>query len=85
VQDDIHLPAGTVRVRVQGGEGGHLGVCSTLVAFQTSDIPRIKIGVAAAANQVPTADYLVSPMPPMVSSTVREGCMTAVERLLRLA
>ncbi len=85
VQDDIHLPAGTVRVRMQGGDGGHLGVRSTLVAFQTSDIPRIKIGVAAAANQVPTADYLVSPMPAMVSSKVREGCNTAVERLLKLA
>jgi aminoacyl-tRNA hydrolase len=85
VQDDIHLPAGTVRMRMKGGDGGHLGVRSVLVTFQTSDIPRIKIGVAAAANQVPTVDYLVSPMPPLVSTKVMEGCTAAAERLLQLA
>src|SRR3546814_11309247 len=32
VHDDIHLPAGAVRVRRKGGDGGHLGVRSVLVA-----------------------------------------------------
>ncbi|MEQ9608851.1 MAG: aminoacyl-tRNA hydrolase [Kiloniellaceae bacterium] len=85
VHDDLHLPAGVLRTRMKGSDGGHLGVRSMVVTFQSGEIPRVKIGVAAAANQVPTADYLVSPMPAVVSSKVQEGCNAAVERLLKLA
>jgi len=85
VQDDIHLPAGKVRFRMKGGDGGHLGVRSTLIAFQTSDIRRIKVGVAASAEQIPTLEYLLSPLPPEVLPKVLEGCGMAAERVEQLA
>ena len=85
VQDDIHLPAGRLRVRMKGGDGGHLGVRSALIAFQTSDIRRIKVGVAASKEQAPTLDYLLSPLPPSVLPQVEDGCAAAAERVLQLA
>jgi len=85
VQDDIHLPAGTVRVRMKGGDGGHLGVRSVLVAFQTSDIRRVKIGVGSAENRLPPLDYVLSPLSPEVADQIKTACATAAERLLELA
>src|SRR3546814_7309042 len=46
VQDDIHLPLGKLRSRARGSDGGHKGVRSALVAFQTDSFRRLKIGVA---------------------------------------
>ncbi|MGF1630371.1 MAG: aminoacyl-tRNA hydrolase [Kiloniellaceae bacterium] len=85
VQDDINLPLGTVRTRLRGSDGGHLGIRSALVAFQTSDIPRVKIGVGSAAIQASTAEYLVSPFSPSASAEVYEACEVAVDRLLAMA
>src|SRR3546814_4220208 len=45
VQDDIHLPLGKLRSRARGSDGGHKGVRSALVAFQTDSFRRLKIGV----------------------------------------
>src|SRR3546814_18705898 len=48
IQDDIHLPLGKLRSRARGSDGGHKGVRSVLVTFQTGDLRRLKIGVATA-------------------------------------
>jgi len=85
VQDDIHLPAGTVRARMKGSDGGHLGVRSALLAFQTTDIRRVKIGVAASKDQPPTPSYLISPFPPEVAGKMTEAYEAAAERLLQVA
>jgi aminoacyl-tRNA hydrolase len=82
VYDDIHLPIGKVRARLRGSDGGHLGMRSVLVAFQTGDIRRVKVGVGSADNDVPPAEYLISRFPPDVSAEVKAACATAADRLL---
>jgi PTH1 family peptidyl-tRNA hydrolase len=84
VHDDIHLPVGKIRTRMRGSDGGHLGVRSTLVAFQSRDIPRVKVGVACTANQLPPKEYLVSPFPPSVASEMATVYAAAADRLLEL-
>ncbi|MGF1630370.1 MAG: aminoacyl-tRNA hydrolase [Kiloniellaceae bacterium] len=84
VQDDINLPLGTIRTRMRGSDGGHLGIRSTLVAFQTSDIPRVKVGVNLSTNRLSPADYLVSPFSPAASGKVKAACVVAADRLLEL-
>lgn len=82
VQDDMHLSVGTVRTRLKGSDGGHLGIRSTLVAFQSSEIRRVKVGVGAPENKSSQADYLVSPFPESVLGDVDVACHTAADRLL---
>lgn len=45
VFDDIDLPLGKVRTRMNGSAGGHRGVASILEAFQSDRFRRVKIGV----------------------------------------
>jgi PTH1 family peptidyl-tRNA hydrolase len=43
--DDIYLPFGEIRLRMSGGDGGHNGLKSIILAFGTDQFYRMRIGV----------------------------------------
>ena len=45
VYDDIDLPVGRVRMRLQGGSGGNNGLKSIIAALGSTEFPRIRIGI----------------------------------------
>jgi PTH1 family peptidyl-tRNA hydrolase len=51
--DDISLPAGKLRVRQKGSDGGHNGIKNIIYLTGTDVFPRVKIGV----GQKPRPDY----------------------------
>jgi peptidyl-tRNA hydrolase, PTH1 family len=58
VLDDLALELGRLRLRPDGGTGGHNGLESIIVRFGTEEIPRLRVGIGAA----PTAgavDYVL--------------------------
>ena len=48
VLDDFALELGRLRVRLEGGTGGHNGLESIILQFGTDQIPRLRIGIGAA-------------------------------------
>jgi PTH1 family peptidyl-tRNA hydrolase len=58
--DDIHLPAGCVRIRQSGGHGGHRGLLSVIRSVGTNEIPRLRVGVGRAKEDAPISDYVLS-------------------------
>ena len=58
VLDDLALPLGRLRLRIDGGPGGHNGLESIIVEFGTEDIPRLRIGIGAAPNEG-AVDYVL--------------------------
>ena len=56
--DDIALPAGAIRLRAEGGPGGHNGLIDVQRALGTSAYARCRIGVDAP-GRVPQADYVL--------------------------
>ncbi len=46
VYDDLALPAGSLRVRCRGSDGGHNGVASIIGALGSEDIVRVRMGIA---------------------------------------
>jgi PTH1 family peptidyl-tRNA hydrolase len=51
VLDDFALPLGRLRIRPDGGTGGHNGLESIIVQFGTDEIPRLRIGIGGAPVQ----------------------------------
>lgn len=58
--DDVDLPFETIRVRSEGGSGGHKGMKSIIQHFSNSqDFPRIRFGVGRPPGRMVTADYVL--------------------------
>ena len=57
VLDDINLPLGKIRLRSKGSDGGHLGLRSIIDMLETSNFPRLRIGIGRP--QMDAADYVL--------------------------
>jgi PTH1 family peptidyl-tRNA hydrolase len=58
VLDDLALEVGRLRLRMEGGTGGHNGLESIIVHFGTEAIPRLRIGIGAAPSEG-AVDYVL--------------------------
>lgn len=58
VLDDIALELGRLRLRSEGGTGGHNGLESVILQLGTEEIPRLRIGIGAAPVEGAT-DYVL--------------------------
>lgn len=67
LSDEMHLPAGKLRIRQKGSAGGHNGLKSIIAHLGTEEFPRIRIGVGepdAAADGDEVIDWVVGSVPP---------------------
>jgi PTH1 family peptidyl-tRNA hydrolase len=61
VHDDIDLPVGTIKLKRQGGDAGHLGIRSLIAWLDTDVFVRIRMGVGKPARKDEVVDYVLSP------------------------
>jgi len=59
VVDDIALPLGTLRMKKQGGDGGHNGLLSIIEQLGTEVFPRLRIGIGNEFSQGYQVDYVL--------------------------
>lgn len=57
VHDDIDLPLGKIRIREQGGTGGHHGIESIVREVKTDTFVRFRLGIGKKKNVV---DFVLS-------------------------
>ena len=60
--DDIALPAGQLRLRPRGSDGGHNGLSSVIGTLGSQEFARLRLGVGAAPEGEDPADYVLAPM-----------------------
>jgi peptidyl-tRNA hydrolase, PTH1 family len=80
VLDDFALPLGRIRLRAQGGSGGHNGLDSIIAQFGTEEIPRLRIGIGATPREE-SVDYVLSRFFDEEKPIVRATIDRAVEAL----
>ena len=80
VLDDLDLPLGRLRLRARGGSGGHNGLESIIMQFDTENIPRLRIGIGSAPREG-SVDYVLSRFFDEEKPIVRSTIERAVEAL----
>ena len=59
LHDEIDLPFGQLRLKADGGEGGHNGLRSLSSALGTRSYLRLRIGVGRPPGRLEAADYVL--------------------------
>jgi PTH1 family peptidyl-tRNA hydrolase len=61
VYDDLDLPLGRLRLRAEGGSGGHKGMRSIQEVIGTQAYPRLRVGIDRPPVGTDPADYVLEP------------------------
>jgi PTH1 family peptidyl-tRNA hydrolase len=61
VYDDLDLPLGRLRLRPEGGSGGHKGMRSIIDHLGTRQFPRLRLGIDRPPGRMDPADYVLTP------------------------
>ncbi|MDN5796761.1 MAG: aminoacyl-tRNA hydrolase [Intrasporangium sp.] len=59
VHDELDIPAGTIRLKRGGGEGGHNGLRSVSKSLGTKDYLRVRVGIGRPPGRMDAADYVL--------------------------
>ncbi|MCS6773237.1 MAG: aminoacyl-tRNA hydrolase [Anaerolineae bacterium] len=59
IYDDLDLPPGQLRLRAQGGAGGHNGMKSIIAHLGTEAFPRLRIGIGRPPDRMAPRDYVL--------------------------
>ncbi len=84
IHDDLDLPVGRMRLRPEGGSGGHKGVRSVIAELSTEEFARLRIGIGRPEWGEP-ADYVLNDFDSRqeeVMDTVRDWVVDLVPLLL---
>ena len=78
VHDDIDLPPGTVKLKLDGGHGGHNGLRDITLKLQTDEFYRLRIGVGHPGNKEEVIHYVTQ----KPSNTDRLQILAAIDEAL---
>jgi peptidyl-tRNA hydrolase, PTH1 family len=59
VHDELDIPAGTIRVKLGGGNSGHNGLRSLDQALRSPDYLRVRVGIGRPPGQKDPADFVL--------------------------
>ena len=57
--DDMDLPLGTIRIRPDGGPGGHRGMLSIVDTLGSKEFPRLRVGVGRPIESYTDKEYVL--------------------------
>jgi PTH1 family peptidyl-tRNA hydrolase len=74
IYDDLDLPLGNIRIRGQGGPGGHKGMASIITLLGSQEFPRIRVGINPGQDTrgLKTPDYVLSDFSPEEKTIIKE-------------
>ena len=79
VCDDVDLPLGKLRLRAEGGAGGHKGLISVENALGAQDYHRLRIGIGRPRPEKETANYVLDRFGKAEEDEIYRAMTTAVD------
>jgi len=83
IYDDLDLPPGKVRIRPNGGSGGHKGMKSIISALGSEDFARIRVGIGRPKrdDEDSIVNYVLGNFSPAEEKIIRSAVSTVSEAL----
>ncbi len=72
IHDDLDLPAGTLRLKVEGGHGGHNGLRS-IINFVGNNFIRLRVGIGHPGNKADVTDWVLGKFKPNEKVLLDDG------------
>ena len=70
--DDLSLTLGKIRIRIRGSDGGHNGLKSIIGQLDSSDFPRLRMGIGMNPLDYPAEEYVLEPFDKSEKKSVKE-------------
>ncbi|MFC2167165.1 aminoacyl-tRNA hydrolase [Acidobacteriota bacterium] len=83
VYDDLDIPLGEIRIRTSGSSGTHNGMSSIVQEIQTTQFPRIRVGIGPLSPDETATDFVLSPFEGKDVSLLNTS-LTAAQKALDL-
>lgn len=77
VYDDLDIPLGEIRIRKRGGPGTHNGMASIVQEIDSTEFPRIRIGIGPLPPGVDTTDFVLSDFRKEENPVLEDSLITA--------
>lgn len=79
IYDDLDLPLGRLRLRPEGGTGGHKGMASISEVLGSQAFARLRVGIDRPPGHMDPADYVLEPFDPEENPIVSDVVARAAE------
>lgn len=79
VYDDMDLPVGSLRLRADGGSGGHKGLTNIIERLGSREFSRLRLGIGRPSNEA--IDWVLGTFAPNEMELVKEMVTGAADRL----
>ncbi len=80
ISDDLDLPLGQLRLRLNGGSGGHNGLNSMIETLGSEEFARLRIGIGRPETK--STDYLLVKMPKSDQKILDDSIAEAAQGIL---
>ncbi len=81
VYDDLDIPLGEIRIRKRGSAGSHKGMRSIVEEIETTEFPRMRIGIGPLPPGEDAVEYVLSCFDETEGVPLEEGLKMASEAL----
>ena len=85
VHDDLDMACGRIKIKENGGHGGHKGVSSIIEQVGNPDFLRVKVGIDKPQRPEEGADYVLAPFDheqiPLIEESI-EQASKAIETII---
>lgn len=79
--DDLDLPAGTIKLKLEGGDGGHNGLRDIIRHLNTKQFHRLRIGIGRPSHSKAAVDYVLNPPSKADREKINEALQKAIDAL----
>ena len=81
IYDDIDIEKGQIKLRKKGGAGSHNGMKSVVQELQTTEFPRIRVGIGQPEYKSDMINYVIGKVPEEEQKILQEGTHKAAEAI----